>query len=120
MSELEEKLGAILNNPQLMQQVMSMAQALGGGQQKKEDPPGKQDNPMTGLSGLDIPSLQKLAGIAQQNGIDQHQQALLQALCPYLSQERVNKLERAMRAARMAGAASTFLNAGGLQLLTGR
>ena len=120
MNELEEKLGAILNNPQLMQQVLSMAQALGSSQQKKEEPPKKQEVPMNNLSGLDISALQKLAGIAQQNGIDHHQQALLQALCPYLSQERVNKLERAMRAARMAGAASTFLNAGGLQLLTGR
>ena len=28
MSEMEEKLGAILSNPQLMQQIMSMAQSL--------------------------------------------------------------------------------------------
>ena len=29
MENLEEKMGAILNNPQLMQQIMSMAQSLG-------------------------------------------------------------------------------------------
>ena len=28
MSEMEEKLGAILSNPQMMQQIMSMAQAM--------------------------------------------------------------------------------------------
>ena len=28
MSELDDKLGAILSNPQMMQQIMSLAQAL--------------------------------------------------------------------------------------------
>ena len=34
MSEMEDKLGAILNNPQMMQQIMSMAQAMGANQRK--------------------------------------------------------------------------------------
>jgi hypothetical protein len=51
---------------------------------------------------------------------DSHQQALLKALRPYLGQDRLIRLERAMRAARLAGAASAFLNAGGLNLLSGR
>ena len=29
MDEMEEKLGSILNNPQMMQQIMSMAQSMG-------------------------------------------------------------------------------------------
>ena len=36
MAELEDKLGAVLNNPQLMQQIMSMAQSLG---QQSSPPP---------------------------------------------------------------------------------
>lgn len=64
-----------------------------------------------------LSSLSKMAG---HNRIDGNQQALLNALCPYLSRERVEKLERAMRASRLAGAASAFLNAGGLQMLSGR
>lgn len=121
MSEMEEKLGSILNNPQLMQQIMSMAQALGAGQgQKQEEPKQPQSPPAASIPNLDPRMIQSLAGMAQQSGVDQHQQALLRALSPYLSRERISKLERAMRAARMAGAASAFLNSGGLQLLTGR
>lgn len=120
MSEMEEKLGAILNNPQLMQQIMSMAQAMGNNHAPKQEAP-KQPEPSPASSqNLDPRLIQSLARLAQQNGVDQNQQALLRALSPYLSRDRVSKLERAMRAARMAGAASVFLNSGGLQMLTGR
>lgn len=115
MSELEEKLGALLSNPQLMQQVMSMAQSLGGPPPSPQEPKTEETVPT-----FDPAILQNLSRMAGKNHIDGNQQALLNALCPYLSRERVNKLERAMRAARLAGAASAFLNAGGLQMLSGR
>ncbi len=116
MSELEEKLGAVLSNPQLMQQIMALAQTMG---QPQKEPPPKQPEPPP-LSNFDPKMLQQLSGLAKQGAVDSDQQALLHALSPYLSRDRVGRLERAMRAARMAGAASAFLNAGGLQLLTGR
>lgn len=119
MSELEEKLGAVLNNPQLMQQIMGLAQSIGSSQTTR-DMPQKQVPEPTVPAGLDPKLLQSLAGFGKQAGVDPNQTALLTALSPYLSQERVGKLERAMRAARMAGAASMFLNSGGLQLLSGR
>ena len=112
MSELEDKLTSLLSNPQLMQQVMSLAQNLGP---SPPDPP--KESP---VSGFDPSLLQSLGAMASSGRIDGNQQALLHALCPYLSQNRVEKLERAMRAARLAGAASAFLNGGGLQMLTGR
>ena len=120
MSELEEKLGTVLKNPQLMQQIMSMAQSLGAAQGSVNEEVKKPEPPPVQLPNLDPRMLQSLAGLAQQGGVDTDQQALLAALSPYLSRERVGKLERAMKAARMAGAASLFLNSGGLQLLTGR
>ncbi|MDO5154128.1 MAG: hypothetical protein Q4D50_12340 [Eubacteriales bacterium] len=120
MSEMEEKLGAILNNPQMMQQIMSMAQAMSASQPPKEEPPKPSPPPQPSLPDIDPNMLRSLAGMVRQGGVDRNQQALLKALSPYLSQNRVNKLERAMRAAKMAGLASTFLNSGGLQLLSGR
>ena len=120
MSEMEEKLGAILNNPQMMQQIMSMAQAMSAAQPQREEPPRQQEPPQPKSPDIDPRMLQSIAGIARQNGVDQNQQALLRALSSYLSRERIQKLERAMRAARMANAASTFLNSGGLQLFGGR
>ena len=68
----------------------------------------------------DFSVMQKLAGVTRQSGIDKNQQALLRALSPYISRERSAKLEKAMRAAKMARLASAFLNAGGLEMLTGR
>lgn len=120
MSEMEEKLGAILNNPQLMQQIMSMAQSLGNPQNNAKPEEKTEFSPSEPGQGLDPKLLQGLAGFAQQNRIDTNQQSLLHALSPYLSRSRIEKLERAMRAARMAGIASTFLNSGGLQALSGR
>lgn len=117
MSEMEEKLASVLNNPQLMQQIMSMAQSLNTNQPKETPPNASGNDP---VPGFDSTLLKQLSGFSQQNNVDQNQQALLKALSPYLSRDRVGKLERAMRAARMAGMASSFFQAGGLQMLTGR
>ena len=118
MENMEDKIGSILNNPQLMQQIMSMAQSLGQSQSPKQEEP-KEVAPSP-IPDIDLSVIQKMSGLAQQSGIDKNQQALLHALSPYLSQDRVSRLERAMRAAKMARYASAFLGAGGLQLPTGR
>jgi len=115
MSELEQKLGEMMNNPQLMQQILTMAQSLGV--QNQPDHPQPDSQP---VSNMDPKLLQSMAGFVQQGHIDSDQQALLNALSPFLSREKVCKLERAMRAAQLAGAASSFLNAGGLKALSGR
>jgi len=118
MSELEERLNTLLSNPQLMQQIASMAQAMGAEAQNK--PPEQKDPPASTMPSLDPKLLQAMAQTFGQTGMDSNQKALLHALSPYLSPYRVQKLERAMQAARLAGAASAFLNAGGLKMLTGR
>lgn len=118
MENMEDKIGTILNNPQLMQQIMAMAQSFGQSQQTKSEQ--SNESSATTVPNIDAAAIQKLTGLAQQSGIDNNQQALLKALSPYLSQDRVFRLERAMRAAKMARYASAFLGAGGLQLPTGR
>lgn len=117
MSEMEEKLGAILSNPQMMQQIMTMAQSMG---QSAPPPPESPPPQPPALPNFDPGLLQKLQGFAGQGAPDKDQQNLLRALSPYISPQRVHKLEKAMRAAKMARMASAFLNTGGLQLLTGR
>lgn len=120
MSEMEDKLGAILGNPQMMQQIMAMAQSMNQAQTNKTDTPSTQAPQGAGSPGLDPAILGKLAGFAGQGGIDQDQRLLLKALGPYLSTFRIQKLEKAMQAARLARMASSFLSQGGLSLLTGR
>ena len=114
MDQMEDKLGAILNNPQMMQQIMSMAQALGQNDPQPEQP----SKPY--IPEFDPAMLSKLSGFMGQGKMDGNQQALLTALHPYLSHRKVEKLEKAMRAAKMARMASSFLGQGGLSLLTGR
>ena len=113
MSEMEERLNALLSNPQLMQQIASMAQVMGSSSPEPSQSPPPE-------TGLDPKLIQSMAGALGNTGVDSNQKALLHALSPYVSPYRVQKLERAMQAAKLAGAASGFLNAGGLQMLTGR
>ena len=113
-NNLEEKLGAILSNPDMMQQIQAMAQSLG-----QSTPPEPQKQPHDNLQ-IDPGMLQKLSGLAGQSGIDTNQQALLQALSPYIGRGKMTKLEKAMRAAKMARLASGFLGNGGLKMLSGR
>lgn len=108
MSELEEKLASVMNDPAMMQKIMSLAQSLGGSQPSKDpEPPPKQES--APFPDIDISMLQKLSGFAKQSGIDKNQQTLLHALSPYISRHRIIKLERAMRAAKMANFATNLL-----------
>ncbi|MBQ7801562.1 MAG: hypothetical protein IJ375_04490 [Oscillospiraceae bacterium] len=118
MDQMEEKLGAILGNPAMMQQIMSMAQSLGGAQQPQQVPSPQPEPPRqeAAMPELDMASLQKLMSFAQQTGIDRNQQNLLKALDPFLSRDRIRKLERAMRAAKLANLATSALG----QLNSGR
>ena len=115
MDEMEDKLSAILGNPQLMQQIMSMAQSLG--QSAPEPPPKQEPNPI--MPEIDPAMIGKFMSLAGKSNIDRNQKALLCALEPYLTQHRLQKLEKAMRAARLAGAASTLLP-NGIPFLSGR
>ena len=113
-SPLEEKLGAILSNPEMMGKIQALAQSL-----SQPEPQSKPQEPPK-VPQIDPAMVQKLAAMAGQTGIDQNQQTLLSALTPYMNQAKVAKLENAMRAAKMARLASGFLGSGGRKLFTGR
>ena len=118
MDNMENKIESILNNPEMMQKIMSMAQSLGASSGPHEVPP---EQPVSsGFPDMDLGMLQKISGLARQGSIDKQQQNLLQALNPYLSRQRIQKLENAMRAAKMARFAATALGSTGLKLPTGR
>ena len=67
MAEMDDKLGAILNNPAMMQQIMAMAQSLGQQAPPKEEAPPAFDPNM----------MQKVMGLGSQTSIDSNQQGLL-------------------------------------------
>lgn len=116
MDDLQAQLGAIMSNPEMMGKLMSFAQNLGISPESLSPPaaPQPQSPPPSPMPSLppDIPDLsmlQALSGLAGQSHIDQKQKNLLNALGPYLSGGRIQRLEKAMRAAKMAGLAGKFL-----------
>lgn len=119
MDDIQDKLGAILSNPQMMQQIMSMAQAFGQSSPPVQEPVAPAV-PAVQTGGLDVAMLQKLMTVAQSSGIDRDQQMLLKALQPYLSRDRIAKLEKAMRAARLTGVFTTLLGSHGHAFPSGR
>ena len=106
MEQMEDKIGAILNNPQMMQQIMSMVQSLGQSEAPRPEPP---PEPAPSMPDIDPAMITKMMSIAGNTGPDKEQEALLHALRPYLTSNRIDRLEKAMRAAKLAGLASGFL-----------
>lgn len=114
MEDFENKLGQILGNPEMMGKIMAMAQSFGA----QESPPEPEPQPEAPMPEIDLASIQKLTGLMGSAGVDAKQKALLSALSPYISSVRLRKLEKAMRAAKLAGVATTFL--GNSPLFSGR
>ena len=118
MDDFENKLGQILGNPEMMGKIMSMAQSFGSqeasSQPASPSPPPQEES----MPEFDFATIQKLTGLMGKANVDSHQKALLTALSPYISENRIHKLEKAMRAAKLAGVATTFL--GNSPLFSGR
>ena len=118
MSELDEKLNSILSNPAMMQQIMSLAQALNQSEAQQQSPnsaspPQQSAEPAVKEAPFNPNLLNKIAGLMERGSIDKNQESLLKALGPYLSRQKLQKLERAMHAAKMAGIASEMVNVRG-------
>ena len=111
MEDMKQAIEGVLNNPDMMQQIMSMAQAFGmtpgdASSQEPENQP--QPSPAPDLSGMTM-----LSGLLGKANIDSDQQNLLKALTPYMSSQRLSKLKRAMEAAKLAELAETVIGAAG-------
>lgn len=104
MEDMESKLGAILGNPQMMEQIMALAQNF----QSEPEPQPQPQVSQSATPEIDFATIQKITTLIGKTGIDNHQRALLAALGPYLSGQRLQKLEKAMRAAKLAGMASVL------------
>lgn len=112
MAEFEDKLNSILSNPALMGQIMSMAGSLG---QQNEPPPPPKPEPKSQSSGFsfDPAAIQSMMHLLQSTQIDRKEQNLINALQCYLPADRLEKLTKAMQAAKIARFASSALEQGG-------
>ena len=121
MAEFEEKLNAILGNQEAMGQIMALAQSLSGGggkeEEREENDPADQEEtgaavlPPVSQSGSDLsamlgqidPNMIALGMdiIRQVQSTEDRNAALLNALRPFLREERRARLDRALEIARM-------------------
>lgn len=98
MSEFEDRVNSLLNDPAQMEKITALAKSLMGGEAgaAPEQSGGDSSGPDSGML-LRLSRLMK-AGDSQ-NG---NRQALLEAMKPYLSEKRRAKMDRAIRMARLA------------------
>ena len=108
MAEFEEKLNAILSDPQAMGQIASLAQALTGEHTGESAPLGMlggggDSNPLSALSELDPQLLQAgLRLFSEYSATDDRKVALLNALKPFVKPERYAKVDKAVQIAKLA------------------
>lgn len=119
MDELDKKLESILGNPDLMKQIMELAGQIGNSSQEVPKPTEETKNVGTAQPIMDTNALRNISNILSKTGIDKNQQALLNAMRPYIGEIKIQKLEKAMQAAKMAQLASYYLNNGGLRQIIG-
>ena len=123
MSDWEEQIHRILQDPGQMSKLSQLAQSLmGADAQTDKEPSAPPDLPnlsglgaLLGQSGAPDPALLGRLGRLLQNPQlrDNRQQALLEAMKPYLSEKRRSKMDRAMKLAHMAKLAQLAMGEAG-------
>ena len=121
MSELQDKLNSLLSDPAGMAQVVQLAQQLSSTMERSAaptpqsgaptPPPSPNPPPSTALpGGIDLSTVSRFLPMLQALSSDQsHSMQLLNALRPYLKEEKQGKVERAARLARLITVGKRFL-----------
>ena len=119
MAEFEDQLNAILGNQEAMGQIMALARSLSGGPQERGEEPaegvpeGGEAGAAPALPGGPTPDLSALLGeldprmlqigmqvLREVQNTQDRSTALLNALRPFLREERQARLDRALQIAR--------------------
>ncbi len=104
MSEFDDKLNALLSDPNSMSQIMQLAQQLSGGEQNSPPAPSPSPTPasqMPAFGGNEMQLIQKFLPLLQSSQSNSSALQLLRALQPYLKPEKQGKIERAARLAHL-------------------
>lgn len=113
MEDLENKIGEILGNPEAMAGILSLAKNLGLTPSEPSEPTEAQE-PQTTSSPASVQQPEALAGsmaqlLSMAGSMGGKELALLQALRPLLRENRREKLDRAIQAARISQIAGTAM-----------
>ena len=130
MSEFEDKLNALLSDPGALEQIMELAQSLNGAETPEDgaahsEPPPEESSadspPFSPPDGIDPQLLRNILSLlSRHDEEDDRRAALLTALRPFLRPERQEKIDQAVRIARMtklARSAAELFKGGGTGLV---
>ena len=95
MSDFEDKLNKLLNDPEEMERFAGFAKSLMSGSAAEQPEPAPD---------IDPSMLKKISGMLSGKG-GAGRDAKLEAMRPFLSEKRRGKMDRAMKIARLAGIA---------------
>ena len=126
MAELEEKLSAILGDPQAMGQIMALARSLSGEEARPEGEQPPQARPEEGGPGMgEGPDLASALGqldpelvrtgmrlLTGAREAESRSAALLSALRPFLKESRRARLDRALELAQVIRLVRTAMESG--------
>ena len=110
MAEFEDKLNAVLSNPELMGQILSMAGSLN---QQPSTPPPPPPSANFGSMPFDPGAMAAMLQMLKATQLEPRQRNLVQALRGFVPEDRLVRLEKAMQASLIAKFASAAMNQGG-------
>ena len=110
MAEFEDKLNAVLPNPELMGQILSMAGSLN---QQPSTPPPPPPSANFGSMPFDPGAMAGMMQMLKATQLEPRQRNLVQALRGFVPEDRLVRLEKAMQASLIAKFASAAMNQGG-------
>lgn len=120
MSEFEDRVNSILNDPDQMDKIANLAKTLMGGDGALDEGAPPNDEKKGGLAalfdgaGADAAVLGRISrALSAQSAADKDKTALLEAMKPYLSEKRRNKMDKAMKIARFARIARAAMGESG-------
>lgn len=96
MAELEDMINQVLSDPEQMSKIAGLAQSLMGGGEAA--PQSTQSSPLP----IDPKMMGRLQNLMGGSSEKSSSEALLRAMQPYLSEKRRNKMDKALKLARMA------------------
>lgn len=117
MSEFEDRVNSILNDPSQMDKITKIAKSLMGGEAAEPEERGGGENPLAaflGSGGEEMAALSRISrALGAQSQEDKEKTALLEAMKPYLSEKRRRKMDKAMKIARLTRIARAAMGESG-------
>lgn len=121
MSELEDKLNHLLDDPGTMGRIFEMAQQLSSTLSPSDDAPPQPPQPASGGLGdlgLDAATIAKLLPLVHELRTNNEQSSqLLYALRPYLKEEKQIKVDRAIKLAHLIHVGKKAVTEWGIELV---